>query len=421
MEFIQEIAKIIFSIFNAMSFYLLLGFLFAGILHVLVPQQLFAKYLSKRDWTSVLYATLFGIPLPLCSCGVIPTAISIYREGASKGAVVSFLIATPQTGIDSIIATYSLLGLPFAVIRPIVALITSLFAGLTTNFFTSKDPSAPPVSDKTVSSNTPLSFSQKLKKVFQYGYVEMMEDIGKMLLFGLIIAGLITYFVPDNFFTIFGNNTFLTMLLVVVVAIPMYVCATGSIPIAIALMMKGMSPGTALVLLMAGPAANMASMLVIGKVLGKKTFILYATTLIIGAIVSGLIIDNFLPSGWFDVSNFKMTAHHSGNFYYVKVLCSCILLMLFANALWFKKHHGETKSPHHTPQGNTCSFRIGGMRCNHCKNTALQALTHLTSVTAVSIDLSKGIAHITGNPTDEEIKSAVEAVGFEFKGRIPTN
>ena len=171
----MEIVKIIFSIFNAMSFYLLLGFLFAGILHVLVPQQLFSKYLSKNNWVSVLYATLFGIPLPLCSCGVIPTAMALHKEGASKGSVISFLIATPQTGVDSIIATYSLLGLPFAIIRPVAAFFTSIFAGLVTNAFTSKENTA----KVTVQKNTEgqkLSFGQKIKRVFQYGYVEMMEE-----------------------------------------------------------------------------------------------------------------------------------------------------------------------------------------------------------------------------------------------------
>ena len=220
MEFLKEIVGVIFSIFNAMSFYLLLGFLFAGILHVLVPQQLFSKYLSKNNWTSVLYATLFGIPLPLCSCGVIPTAMALHKEGASKGSVISFLIATPQTGVDSIIATYSLLGLPFAIIRPVAAFFTSIFAGLVTNVFTSKESTAKVTAQKNTEEQK-LSFVQKIKRVFQYGYVEMMEDIGKMLLFGLIIAGLITYFVPDNFFTIFKGNTLLTMLLILVVAIPM--------------------------------------------------------------------------------------------------------------------------------------------------------------------------------------------------------
>ena len=382
-----------------MSFYLLLGFLFAGILHVLVPQQLFSKYLSQNNWVSVLYATLFG------------------REGASKGSVIAFLIATPQTGVDSIIATYSLLGLPFAIIRPIVALFTAMFAGLTTNIFTSQQ-NVTPVQVAEQKQETQLSFIQKLKRIFQYGYVEMMEDIGKMLLFGLIVAGLIAYFVPDNFFMMFGHNTILTMLLVLLVAVPMYVCATGSIPIAIALMLKGMSPGTALVLLMAGPAANIASMLVIGKVLGKKTFALYLTTLVIGAIASGLIIDNFLPAGWFDVSNFTMTAHQHGHFYCFKVICSVILLALFINAMLLKKHREQAKVANDTDLVKATVFRIDGMNCNHCKVNVTNAIGKLKSVKKVTVNVSEGKAYVQGNPTDEEIKEAVEKIGFEFKGRI---
>ncbi len=413
MEFIKEITITIFSIFNEMSVYLLLGFLFAGILHVLVPQHLFAKYLSKNNWVSVFYATLFGIPLPLCSCGVIPTAMALYKEGASRGAVISFLIATPQTGVDSVIATYSLLGLPFAIIRPIVACVTSIFAGLVTNMFVSRERVS--ASTRTVDNNPKenLSLIQKVKRVFQYGYAEMMEDIGKMLMFGLIAAGLITYFVPDNFFLLFGNNTLLTMLLVLLVAIPMYVCATGSIPIAVALMMKGMSPGTALVLLMAGPAANIASMLVIGKVLGKKTFVLYLTTLIIGAIGSGLFIDNFLPASWFEVSNFTMATHHHGSFYYFKVVCSVILIMLFIRTLFLKKK-GNTQSM----QRAAMKFKIGGMTCNHCKSNVTRVISNLDSVKQVTVDLSAGLAYVDGNPTDEEIKSSVEAIGFKFEGRV---
>ncbi len=415
MQFIKEIALVIFSIFNEMSPYLLLGFLFAGILHAFVPQHLFSKYLSKNNWVSVLYATLFGIPLPLCSCGVIPTAMALYKEGASKGSVIAFLIATPQTGIDSIIATYSLLGLPFAIIRPITAFFTAIFAGLTTNVFTSKQ-STPAAAKQTEDKpQKALSFTQKLKSVFEYGYVEMMEDIGKMLMFGLIVAGLISYFVPDDFFTIFGNNTLLTMLLILLVAVPMYVCATGSIPIAIALMTKGMSPGTALVLLMAGPAANIASMLVIGKILGKKTFLLYLTTLVIGAIGCGLIIDNFLPAAWFDVSNFAMAAHRHGHFYYFKVICSCVLLILFINAMLAQKRKENEAAKE---QGQRIAFKIEGMNCNHCKNNVTQAISSLKSVQKVTVNLNESIAYVEGTPTDEEIKSAVEAIGFKFKGRV---
>ena len=415
-EFVREIAVTIFSIFNEMSFYLLLGFLFAGILHVLVPQQLFAKYLSKNNWVSVFYATLFGIPLPLCSCGVIPTAMAMYKEGASKSSVISFLIATPQTGIDSIIATYSLLGLPFAVIRPIAAFVTAIFAGLVTNVFTAKENLAVPVQQANAKQEIQLSFAQKLKGIFLYGYVEMMEDIGKMLLFGLVIAGLIAYFVPDNFFLAFGNDTLLTMLLVLLVAVPMYVCATGSIPIAIALMMKGMSPGTALVLLMAGPAANVASMLVIGKVLGKKTFALYLTTLVIGAISCGLIIDNFLPAAWFDVSGFTTAMHHHGHFYCFKVICSVVLLALFVNAMLLKRN--KEKKEVAKNEHKAIAFKIDGMNCNHCKNNVTNAISNLKSVKKVTVSLSEGMAYVEGEPTDEEIKSAVEAIGFEFKGRM---
>ncbi len=397
-----------------MSFYVLLGFLFAGILHVWVPQQLFSKYLSKNNGASVLYATLLGIPLPLCSCGVIPTAMALYKEGASKGAVISFLIATPQTGIDSIIATYSLLGLPFAIIRPIVALCTALFAGLVTNVFTSANKLSSNNKQANVRQEKNLSLAQKIKEIFRYGYVEMMEDIGKMLFIGLLIAGLIAYFVPDNFFTIFANNTLLTMLLVLLVAVPMYVCATGSIPIAIALMLKGMSPGTALVLLMAGPAANMASMLVIGKVLGKKTFALYLSTLVIGAIGAGLVIDHFLPASWFVVSHLSAPMHHDGSFYYFKMVCSCVLLILFVNATWFKKH--REKAPN-ANGSQVITFRIGGMNCNHCKNNVTNAINKLPSVKKVTVNLSQGVAQVEGDPTDEEIKSAVEALGFTYQGR----
>lgn len=414
MYIIKDIFSVIFSIFNEMSFYLLLGFLFAGILHVLVPQHIFSKYLSKNSWLSVMYATLFGIPLPLCSCGVIPTAMALHKEGASKGSVIAFLIATPQTGVDSIIATYSLLGLPFAVIRPVAAFFTSIFAGLVTNVFTKNEPVViPEHQNKKEETNIPLS--QKIKRVLHYGYVEMMEDIGKMLLFGLLVAGLIAYFVPDNFFTIFKGNTILTMILILIVAIPMYVCATGSIPIAVALMMKGMSPGTALVLLMAGPAANIASMMVIGKVLGKKTFIIYLLTLVIGAIGFGLFIDNFLPAAWFDVSNFSAMAHHhhAGAFYYVKVACSFILFFLLAYSILSDKDECSCKGE----KGSMIKFKINGMNCNHCKNNAEKAISGLSSVKSVNVSLSEGIAYVDGTPTDEEIKSAVESIGFEFKGR----
>ena len=262
----------ILELINAMSPFLLLGFFLAGIMHAFVPNTLYSRYLAKDNFASIFWATLFGIPLPLCSCGVIPTAMSLRREGASKGATVSFLIATPQTGVDSIIATYSLMGLPFAIVRPVAALLTALLGGALVNIFRNKREEVVNIEAKVKpQTKEKVSFVHKFISALKYGYVEMMQDIGKYLIIGLVVAGIITVAVPNEFFALFADNSLLSMLLVLLFALPMYLCATGSIPIAVALMLKGLSPGAALVLLMAGPAVNFASMLVVGKVLGKKT------------------------------------------------------------------------------------------------------------------------------------------------------
>ena len=234
----------IFDLINKMSPYLMLGFFLAGVMHAFVPNTLYRRYLGGSSFRSVLNAAILGVPLPLCSCGVIPTAMSLKKEGASKGATVSFLIATPQTGVDSIIATYSLMGLPFALIRPLAALITALFGGQMVNWFDKKDsPAAASAASGSGSkedgdsSKTGMTCGKKVVSVFKYAYVDMMQDIGRWLIVGLVVAGLITVFVPESFFALFADNSLLSMLIVLLFAIPMYHCATGSIPIAVALMM----------------------------------------------------------------------------------------------------------------------------------------------------------------------------------------
>ena len=329
----------IWNLINEMSPYLLLGFGFAGLLHAFVPSQLYHRYLSKGDFRSVLWAAMIGVPLPLCSCGVIPTAMSLRKEGASKGATTSFLIATPQTGVDSILATASLLGIPFAIVRPIAALVTALFGGQLINIATRNEKSEnSEISNKT-SDERPKGFWNRLKEAIKYGYIEMMQDIGKWLMIGLIIAGLITVFVPDDFFFYFSDKPLLTMLMVLVVSIPMYVCATGSIPIAAALILKGISPGAALVLLMAGPACNMASIMVIRKVLEKKTMWVYLFSIIVGAIGFGLIIDYLLPAEWFTSSIIqeKACSHEAPAIF--NVICSVVLGILLVFALFMRHHH----------------------------------------------------------------------------------
>lgn len=308
-----------------MAPYLLLGFLFAGILHVFVPARFYTTYLADNSFRSVLYAALLGIPLPLCSCGVLPTALSLHKEGVSKGATTSFLIATPQTGVDSILATYSLMGPAMAVIRPLAALVTSLLGGLCTNMV---EQDKKPAQEKLLQTegcsccchcsseekgdyahrheaqhvnHHGISLWQRVKEVCRYAFIEMVDDIGHWLVSGLLIAALITVFVPNGFFAVFAGNTWLSMLLVLLISIPMYICATGSIPIAVALMLKGLSPGTAFVMLMAGPACNFASILLIRKRLGVRASWTYLVSIIAGAILTGMMIDHVLPDNWFVV------------------------------------------------------------------------------------------------------------------------
>lgn len=402
----------ILDLINRMSPYLLLGFLLAGVMHAFVPHSIYRKYLGGNSFRSVLNATLLGIPIPLCSCGVIPTAMSLRKEGASKGAAVSFLIATPQTGIDSIIATYSLMGLPFALTRPIAALVTSLFGGQMVNILDKETDGAAIRPGKDETKKT--TFRQKVKEVFRYAYVEMMQDIGRWLVIGLMIAGLITVFVPDSFFALFADNSLVSMLIVLVFAIPMYLCATGSIPIAAALMMKGLSPGTALVLLMAGPAVNAASMLVVGKVLGKKTMLIYILSITAGAILFGLGIDYLMPREWFTVPIAKMSGCSSNGTPWFNIICTTTMLLLLVNAMIMRFMHKGRKHGTQVLSG-TRTYRIEGLRCNKCKANAENAIASLDGIESISIDLPTGMAEITGSADEEEIAKALEKIGFNLR------
>lgn len=429
----------IFDLINEMSPYLLLGFFLAGLMHAFVPNKVYSKYLAGNSFSSVLYAALFGVPLPLCSCGVIPTAMSLRREGASKGAAVSFLIATPQTGVDSIIATYSLLGLPFAIVRPIVAMITALFGGQLVNTLGDKETII--ATGKTPEKHVHLSFAARMKSALKYAYVEMMQDIGKWLVMGLVVAGLITVLVPDSFFALFKDNSLLSMLIVLACAIPMYLCATGSIPIAVALMLKGLSPGTALVLLMAGPACNVASILVINKVLGKRTLILYLTAIIGGAILFGLGIDYLLPREWFTGSLTAMMddcCHTTPE--YFNIGCTILMFLLLLNAFgrkFFLKEecscgchdehchcHDEECHCHdehchcHDEECEddiTVEFQVSGMNCNHCRSSVENAILSVPGVETATVSLEKENAIVHGEFQVDEIIKAVESIGFDIK------
>ena len=432
MEFLWNILMESWRLLNEMSPYLLLGFLLAGLMHVFVPNTLYTKYLGGRNMRSVLLAALFGIPLPLCSCGVIPTAMGIRREGASRGATVSFLIATPQTGVDSIIATYSLMGLPFALIRPVVALVTAILGGVLVNIFDSEDEIvvarkktfASAAEKENCCESKEEGFGEKMRNVFSYAFVEMMEDIGKWLVIGLIVAGVITAAVPDSWFALFQDNSLYSILFVLVFAIPMYLCATGSIPIAVALMLKGLTPGAGLVLLMAGPASNAASILVVRKVLGNRTMLVYLFSIIAGAVLFGLGIDWLLPREWFTERLVERAACCNEGPAWFNIICTCLMIVLLINALspislWKggQHHHCHCHEEGEACEDETCIilYKVEGMRCNHCAANTRKALLSVEGVEEVSVSLEKGEARLRGHFDEDEVRRAVEELGFRIE------
>jgi len=407
----MEILNSLLFMLAEMAPYILLGFLIAGLMHAFVPQRILARHLSSPGFGAVCKAAILGIPLPLCSCGVLPTAIALRRGGASRAATTSFLVATPQTGVDSIAATYSMLGPAFAIIRPVAALVTSLFAGLTVGTTEKTDATTDVCGTPAVEDDGPqtASFGIRCLHALKYGFVDLVASIGGWLVAGLVIAALITVYVPADFFAALGDRPLLAMLAVVVVAIPMYVCATGSIPIAMSLMLKGLSPGTALVLLMAGPAANFASFTLISREMGKKAASLYLGSIIVGSIAFGLIIDYLLPAGWFvlphDIGHAACDAHTMGWF---PLLCAGVMTGLLAVALC-RRYFRKTKTFHNMTQ----TYLIKGMNCPHCQQTVTKAIYGVAGVTQVDVNLSTGKAIVEGTHDPAAVSAAVSAAGFD--------
>jgi uncharacterized membrane protein YraQ (UPF0718 family) len=278
-------------LFTESAPYLLLGLLLAGIIRMLVPDRWITRFLGEKS--SVVTAAIIGTPLPLCSCSVIPTAIGIRRAGASKASTASFMVATPETGVDSIGVTFALMGPVMAIARPISAIISAIVAGTLVRLW---DTETPPPAEEVVKSccggnkKEELGFWQKMKNAVLYGYGKLLSDFMGWLLVGLSFAALIQTFVPPTLLSEYGNGI-LAMLLAVVISIPMYICATASTPVAAGLMLSGISPGAALVFMLTGPATNIATLMVVKNELGLRSLMGYLTGVIVTALAMGLTLD----------------------------------------------------------------------------------------------------------------------------------
>jgi uncharacterized membrane protein YraQ (UPF0718 family) len=289
------------------SVFILFGLLVAGLLKMFLSTQYVARHLGEGRFSSVFKAALFGIPIPLCSCGVLPAAASLKKQGANNGATTAFLISTPESGVDSISITYALIDPIMTVARPLVAFVTAMTAGVLENLI---DPpgltkgrnenGACPVDNCCSGEDcepedhaSHHTFAEKFRAGIRYAGVDLWGDLAGWFVAGLLLAGVISALIPDALIGSYLGGGLFSMLLMLVVGVPLYICATASTPIAAAMILKGVSPGAALVFLLVGPATNMASLSVLLGFLGKRATAIYLAAISIVSVVSGLLLDVF--------------------------------------------------------------------------------------------------------------------------------
>lgn len=434
-EYISKYFTELWILLLEMAPWLLLGLIFAGLLKVYFPQKHIEKLLGKSNFKSALNASLLGVPMPLCSCGVIPTAISFFKNGASKGATNSFLISTPQTGVDSILATYSMLGWPFAILRPLVAFVTGVAGGVLTNIFIKEKPvkkaspfagfkidsvalgnTAATCNDDSCGCHEPKTEDKRhaLVRAADYAFVELLQDIAKWLIIGFLAAALLSVLLPDDFFSSFKGFGLLEILVVLAASVPLYICATGSIPIAAVLLMKGVSPGAALVFLMAGPATNIATIAVLAKTMGRKSLTIYLLTITIGAIVFGLLVNWLIPA---DFILSKMShnhgdgSHHEMLPYWFSLLSAIVLI----SSIVFGYFYQRLKKNKIMQKEEGVTVKVTGMTCSHCEANVKRNLESLQGISNVVADRNTNAVKISGTKIDLlKIKETVNGLGYTF-------
>ena len=305
MTFITNVFSEAWHLLMESSVYVLFGLLVSGLLRVFLNPQTVARQLGRGKFSSVFKAAFLGIPLPLCSCGVLPAAVSLRKQGANTGATTAFLISTPESGVDSLAITYALLDPVMTVARPVAAFLTATGAGIAENTFNdAKDENrisadlTCPVDACCDGVNCPPeehkqhhTFNQKIIAGLKYALTDVWHDMAGWFLIGILLAGLITALVPDEIMVRFLGGGLSSMFLMLLVGIPLYICATASTPVAAALILKGVSPGAALVFLLAGPATNITSLTVLWGTLGKRATGIYLGAICISAVLFGLLVD----------------------------------------------------------------------------------------------------------------------------------
>jgi len=401
-----------------MAPYLLLGFAIGGVLHAFLPAEIISRSMGQESVSCVTKATLIGIPLPLCSCGVLPVAASARASGAGKAPTLAFLITTPVTGVDSILATLALLGAAFTGFRIAASFALGMMAGIISIIL--KDKSAPEVKDSCASceeTQPAVGLGAKARDAFNYAFVELPKNLSGSVLTGLLLGGLISAALPPEFIGKYIGSGLGGILVAVAIGIPLYVCATGSIPIAAAMVMKGFSPGAALAFLIAGPATNMVAFTTVKKILGAKSLVIYLVTIFVGAVGAGLLLDRFMPNAF--SMTMAMHAHEMKGLSPFFIMCGIFLLALlcfYKGSDWVGAIRNR-KGVAMGAEGKRIVLNVSSMTCEHCKETIIKTLSKNEAVKAVGVDLNKKrvVVSLEKDLNERVLIESLDKVGFEAK------
>ena len=405
MNFIMLLFFECWNLMCDMAPYLLLGFAISGFLSVTFRSDSIHKKLGRPGLWSNIRASLFGVPLPLCSCGVIPVSATLRSFGASKGSIVSFLVSTPQTGVDSILVTWTMLSPVMAIFRPFAAFLSGVLSGVLVERLDPEDHRHvyPEISDGN------SGMGGRLYRALRYGFFELPKDIAKPLFKGLFIAALISVIVPNDFFgSYIGSIT--GLFLALGIGVPIYVCATASVPIAISLIGIGFSPGAAFVFLMSGPATNAASISTLWNVIGKKSTIIYIIAISVSSIFFGFILD-FTYGGYIKeyVSSLDINTEHNHSIGMIDNIYGIALLLLSLVAIFSSRLPNNGK-PLPVPNDQ---LKVSGMTCGHCKDSVIKIVMACEGVLAVHVDLESGLVDISGaGYSIEQISAQISGLGF---------
>ena len=371
--------------------WLFLGAVVSAFLHRFLPTDLIQKKL--HGYRGIFTSVMLGVPLPLCSCGVIPAGIGLKKDGASDSSSVAFLISTPQTGVDSIFVSAAFLGWPFAIVKVGAAIVTGVFGGILTEAI------SPPLEEN---SNLRVQKNQKpsWKDAWEHG-VQLLRSIWRWLVFGIVISALLTVFIPAETLTAAPDSGW-SLLLALIISLPLYVCATASVPIAAALVAGGLPINAALVFLMAGPASNVATIGSIYKTFGSRITAIYLSTIIIGSVFFAWMLESVL-------SDQTVAITHVHEHLSWQVPFAVLLAISF---IYFAYEEIQKKIKKPLKETNN-QYWIQGISCSSCVSKIEKKMLLHPQITEVSVEVS-GQTQFKGYITHQEMTTIVEELGFEL-------